>query len=230
MKQRLSTFLPLIQTLFMGMVLVVMVLADGQPAAAQGGGESYFQDQYYLGKGGTPPSLTAFAVSPRTYLRHEAAYQSLKRGFEQAVGITLHDEDFSQLLASDRVRLAPCNGSIETSAITSQGTVSWKIRGCYNHEHLIQVYVNGNWTTVASQGCANLVRRMMTTSVVPTPPKKVCRLVVVDEDLISTHTSTWRVPGQSIELCNCGETYDLPTTSGVIQRNIRSNRLVRVCE
>lgn len=227
MKQRLwTTRTPLRQLcLLWAVLMLVSVALAGQPASAQGQGASYVQDQYYLGAGGTPPTLAAFAANPQGYLRYPAAYQSLKQGFEQATGTRLSDQGFSQLLTSDRVRLVGCSGRITTSRITAGGAVSYFTRGCYRGERLIQVRTSAGWVPVASQGCFNLARLAP-----PPPSEKVCRLVPVDEGVVYDRANTWRSPGQSIDLCNCADDYDLPDASGISRSTISSTRFVEVCE
>ena len=156
----------------LALMVGVMFIAVPDMSQAQGRGASYAKDQYYIGKGGTPPSLPAFAANPRKYLRSEAAYQSLKGGFASALGTSLSDAGFQQLLNSDQVRLVPCRGKITTAGILPNGTVGWGERDCYQDEWLIQVQTpSGVWQTVASQGCFNLVKPT------PPPPPKTCRFV-----------------------------------------------------
>ena len=173
MKKRLSILDALRLMLFGGLFAFSTL-----PAAAQTGYSSFVQDAYYLGEGGTPPSMTAFASNPRDYLRSDAAYATLKQGFESAIGVDLSDLEFSELLASDRVRLVDCVGRIRTAGINPQGNVGWSVRACYSGEQLIEVEVGGQWVLVASQGCFNLVQPYTPP---PEPKPRTCRFVKTGE-------------------------------------------------
>jgi len=173
MKKRLSILDALRLMLFGGLFAFSTL-----PAAAQTGYSSFVQEAYYLGEGGTPPSMTAFAANPRNYLRSDAAYATLKQGFERAIGEDLSDQEFSELLASDRVRLVDCVGRIRTAGINPQGTIGWSVRACYSGEQLIEVQVGERWVLVASQGCFNLVQPYIPPE--PEEPKN-CRFVKTEE-------------------------------------------------
>lgn len=130
-------------------VLVFMALAVG--AASAETLRSYAAPSYYLGAGGQPPTLQQFAVEPRRYFRSEVAYRSFRA---EALG----GRDLALLLQQGRVQTVPCTGFIYTSGLTAAGEISWFERACYPREELIQVRDTGQWRTVASLGCLNLVR------------------------------------------------------------------------
>jgi hypothetical protein len=139
-------------------VLVSFCFISLPQASAAGSLQSYAVDKYYLGAGGTPPTLSQFGSNPRAYLRSEVAYNSLKNHFSKQLGRSLSESEFSSLMQSNQVRLVSCTGRIKTSGISQKGSVGWSNRACYTGEQLIQLNVNGQWRTVASQGCFNLVQ------------------------------------------------------------------------
>jgi hypothetical protein len=162
---------------------------------------SYAKDVYYIGVGGMPPTLTDFAVNPRAYLRSEAAFESLKQGFEEALNRSLSDEEFSELLVSDKVRAElKCEGRIRTSAIDKVGNMKWIIRDCYSNEYLIEVFVDNYWYVVASQGCFNLVESQVVLEPkkpLPAKPERVRRVRVINHPPAVVH-----IPGGWIGLEN----------------------------
>jgi len=147
----------------MGLLMSFWFISMPQTVSAASSFQSYAKDVYYLGVGGIPPTLNDFALNPRAYLRSEAAYNSLKQGFEESLSRSLSDAEFQTLLASDQVRAQRnCVGRITTAGISKAGTVRWSSRECYLDEKLIELQVNGLWQVVASQGCFNLVRPLKT--------------------------------------------------------------------
>ena len=154
------------------LLMSVWFIGISQSVYAASPFQSYAKDVYYIGVGGLPPTLTDFAVNPRAYLRSEAAYESLKQGFEEALHRSLSDEEFQALLASDQVRAQrDCVGRLTTAGISEAGAIGWSNRKCYLDEKLIEVQVDGRWQVVASQGCFNLVRPQM--EVIPVVPQLV---------------------------------------------------------
>lgn len=158
--------------------------------------QSYAKDSYYLGVGGMPPSLEGFAADPRAYLRSEAAYQSLKEGFETPLNRSLSDAEFSELLSSSRVRAEQdCVGSITTAGINAAGEIGWSSRPCYFDEKLIELQVNGRWQVVASQGCFNLIE----------PPPQPERTIEISSDpmLQSAKVFVQETQGITVHVCDC---------------------------
>jgi hypothetical protein len=155
--------------------------------------ESYVKDVFYIGVGGMPPTLSDFAAHPRAYLRLEAAYQSLKQGFEESLNRSLSDSEFQTLLASDQVRAdLDCVGRITTAGISEAGAVGWSNRKCYSDEKLIELQVNGRWQVVASQGCFNLVRPQM--EPIPAVPQLVTIPTEPQPEVISEEPQLKLVP------------------------------------
>jgi len=163
-------------------VLLVSFLLAGMTLTVQASSyKSFVKDIYYLGAGGVPPTLSAFAADPRAFLRSEAAYQSLKQGFEKLLHRSLSDGEFTDLLASHEVRTKLlCEGRILTSGINDVGDVAWSERECYFNEYLIELRVGDTWYVVASQGCFNLVEsqtEMTSNNQVPVKKMKIIREV-----------------------------------------------------
>lgn len=140
-----------------------MVLTLAMPAASQSLGP-FAKNSYYLGKGGTPPTLTALAADPTRYFASRAAYSAVRDVMAQVGQVSLaSDADWGNFLNSGRVRLDACNGArIETSGLRRDGSIGWFSRNCYANEQLIMVHDqrSNQWVAVASLGCLNLVRKV----------------------------------------------------------------------
>lgn len=183
-----------------GIVLMSVWFIGISQSSIAGSYQSYVKDPYYLGVGGTPPTLDEFAVNPRAYLRSEAAYLSLKNGFAELLGRSLSDEAFSRLLASDQVRAERyCVGYINTAGITPAGGVKWSVRGCYLGEKLIELKVHNQWQVVASQGCFNLVKPK--DAVTQAKPK--IEVISAPPPLRSPEVIVRETRGIFVHSCNC---------------------------
>lgn len=158
--------------------------------------QSYAKDTYYLGGGGMPPSLDDFATNPRAYLRSEAAYQSLKQGFETPLNRSLSDAEFSELLSSSQVRAQKdCVGTITTAGINAAGEIGWSSRTCYFDEKLIELQVDGRWQVVASQGCFNLVEA---------PPPTDHQIEISSGPVVhSAKVFVQETQGITVHVCDC---------------------------
>ncbi len=128
----------------------------------------FAKTEYYLGKGGTPPTLNELVANPRHYFASNAAYAAVRKQLAMAAGIPNTEAVFQQLSQQGKLRTVACNGdTIETSGLRADGTISWFSRRCYNKEQLIQVErPDGSWVTAVSLGCLNLVWKVIT----PAPP------------------------------------------------------------
>jgi hypothetical protein len=189
-----------------GVLLMSLWFISASQSAFASSYQSYAKDVYYLGVGGVPPTLHRFATNPRAYLRSEAAYQSLKQGFEIPLNRSLSDAEFQALLASDQVRAElDCVGWITTAGIDLAAAVGWSNRKCYVDEKLIELQVDGRWQVVASQGCFNLVRPPP----LPVPPIEVAPpvppLVVTSgpPPLQSPKVFIQETLGMTVHLCGC---------------------------
>ena len=155
MKSRLWARVRRLLLVVSGMIAMLLAL----PAGAQVTLSPFVKGEYYLGKGGVPPTLAEVAAEPMRYLRSRAAYQALKDAFASVLNETLTDEQFRAVLVSNRVRLVPCEGRINTAGLTASGQVNWFERACYPGEELIEVRnAQSEWVRVASRGCFNLTR------------------------------------------------------------------------
>lgn len=119
--------------------------------------QSFSRNEYYIRAGGTPPSIEALAANPKSFFRHEMAYQVFKRGFEIQLGRELGDGALKRLLSSTKVELRDCVGSIYTTGVDRNGNVAWFTRACADGEQLLWLTANGKKVVVASMGCLNLV-------------------------------------------------------------------------
>ncbi len=201
------------------------------PASAQGSAQSFVQDEFYLGhEGGSPPSLQAFAENPRAYLRSEAAYTALRQRFATVLGrSSLSEEDFTELLNSDQVRLRSCSsfGRFQTMGILTTDVVVQSPRTtCYAGEKFIEVLVHGQWIVAASQGCFNPVT-IPPVSVIPPPRQPVCRWVTFSDPVgAGTHQhfdGTWHPS-------NCGNPLHVPGYTVQIPNTTQSSGGYRICE
>lgn len=193
-----------------GLLLMSLWLISASQSALASSFQSYAKDAYYLGAlGGKPPTLDTFAANPRAHLRSEAAYQSLKQGFEIPLNRSLNDAEFQALLASDQVRAElDCVGELTTAGIDLFGAVGWSGRECYFGEKLIELQVDdGRWQVVASQGCFNLVRPEVEPIPVVPQPEVVPEnppLIVTSEPLRhSPKVLVQETRGITVHLCNC---------------------------
>lgn len=202
--------------------LAVAMPAAAQQTAAASGYTSFVKDSYYLGHGGTPPSLAAFAANPRAYLRSEAAYQHLKNGFGAALGRSLNDQEFQTILASDQVRLRDCSGRITTAGVKG-ADMRWTTRSCYAGEKLIELNVNNQWVVVASQGCFNLVRPEQPVAA----PAKVCRFVKTGQSEVGGQTTI--VPGIHVHDAYCGHDINIAGVVVITPRGTQTSSRM-VCE
>ena len=210
------------------MVATLLSTFAALPASAQGTAQSFVQDPYYLGLGGTPPTLLEFADNPRMYLRSEAAYVALRQRFADVLGLdTLSEQGFQELLRSDQVRLRPCTdfGRFRTYGVLPTNVVVDSSRTtCYVNEKFIEVNVRGVWKVAGSQGCFNPVILVRP----PQPPKQlVCRNVpfssVVGSGMHQHLDGTW-YPS------NCGNPLHVPGYTITIPNTVQSGGFYRICE
>lgn len=144
-------------------LILALIMAFGftfsSSATAREVYHGFVNDQFYLGRGGTPATFEQAADNSQVVFRSQLAYDNLRAHVGASIGRPLSDADFRSLLKSDDVRLVPCVGKIDTSGVNDAGSFDWRKRACYRGEMLIQVRLaDGSWLTVASQGCYNPVR------------------------------------------------------------------------
>jgi len=168
------------------------------PATAQSLGP-FAKNPYYLGRGGTPPTLSALASDPNRYFASRAAYTAVRDVVAQVGQVSLaSDADWGNFLNSGRVQLEACNGArIETSGLRSDGSIGWFSRSCYVGEQLIMVHDgrSGQWVAVASLGCLNLVKKVTA----PAMPPKTSR---PRQTTVTYSSPTWVSLGE-LNICGC---------------------------
>lgn len=155
------------------MLLAALMALVGftSPASAGETYHGFVSDEHYLGRGGTPATFEEIAANPLSVLRSETAYRVLRAHISSFEGYNLSDADFRALMRSDRVKLVPCIGIIDTAGVTDSGRVGYRPRNCYAGEMLIELTLkDGSRVVVASQGCYNPIRSM---PVYPPAPAKV---------------------------------------------------------
>jgi hypothetical protein len=204
-----------------GMMLMSFLFIGLSQSVSASSFQSYVKDTFYLGVGGVPPTLEDFAVNPRAYLRSEAAFQSLKQGFETPLNRSLSDAEFSALLASDRVRAElDCVGRITTAGITQAGAIGWSSRDCYFDEKLIELKVDNRWYVVASQGCFNLVE----SQIEMTPADQEINMISGSPLLQSPKVFVQETRGIVVHSCDCPNNHGchsdiyLPSYRGTLVR------------
>ena len=200
-----------------------LCLATASQASAKEVYHGFVKDPFYLGRGGTPAALAEVANNPLSIFRSRLAYDTLRSHFGEYLGRPLSDEDFRALLLSDRVRLVPCYGMVDTSGVTDSGRFGWHLRACYRGEMLIELTLDdGRRVIVASQACYNAVRGRVPTKVVvtyqmppPPPVEKKIRCRVVTSRQVTVVPQYRNYGGVVIQGCcfNCGPGY----VNGILQ-------------
>ncbi len=168
-------------------VVMVMLMSVGGGANAQA---SFTKDEYYLGRGGTPPTLSELAETPETYFRSPATAAALAAH----LGVSL-DELGNAFM---NLREEPCAGRrIRTAGLAPSGAIVRFERACYEGEVLL---MRGS-APVASTGCLNPVYGIIVTSRTPTRMAETpqCRMVpIAREQLPGAITGL-----SGVNVCNC---------------------------